>query len=301
MVRVGYVTLLLVVLTGCAQALSSSSDGWTTTLVLDDFSVDQQELGGNEDQYNSANGTMLGGNRDQIYVNFEYGDGNWENISKGAWSGYGALGSGAFALQYDGADETKKLDTNGLGNIDLTANGGTAFQLDIWSEWGGEVSVLVYTNNGTQSCSLSTDTGSDWSNSYYYYLEFSKMPQCDFTQVSAVELAYPYPSISMGTYSFAVATNGTVQPAATPSVTPTPTRTPTLMPSPSPTSSYIMPTAGPTQELDFGFPVTVSVSSSVEATFQTQQIDASSISSISFTGDTASQVRAPGTSCWCPQ
>lgn len=291
--------LLLVAMTVISMegARATTSSDWYTTYTIDNFSVDQQELGGNEDQFNSMNGTMMGGNRDQVYVNFEYGNGNWENISGGAWSGYGDLGSGTFALQYDGADETKELATSGLGSIDLTVNGGSAFELAIWSEWGGEVSVLVYSNNGTRTSSATLALQSDLNKSYYYYMPFFAMDgDCDFARVGAVELSFPYSSISMSTHSFAVARD-TNQPQQSPAATPTPTRTPATMPSPSrspsPTSSYIMPAAGPTQELDFGFPITVSVSSSVEASFQTEQIDSSSVSSISFAGTTASQVHPP--------
>lgn len=289
MLRIGKAALLIVLtLTSCAQA------AWSTTWTLDDFTVDQQELGGSEDQFNTVNGTMLGSNRDQVYVNFEYGDGNWENVSDGAWSGYGEFGSGAFALQYDGPDETKHLDINGLGNVDLTANGGMAFRLVIWSEWGGEVSVLVYTNNGTQTCSWTQNLEFDVTKTYDYYQEFSEMASCDFTQVSAVELAYPYPSISMVTYSFEVVTDGTVQPS-----TPTPSALPSPFPSVSPTrssafavtpsrSSSYGGTPGGSQVLDIGYPVTVSVSASSSASFETQQIDPTSVSSIGFVCQTPS-------------
>ena len=151
--------------------------------------------------------------------------------------------------------------------------------------------VLVYTNNGTQSCEFETALQADITRTYYYYMEFSDRPACDFTQVSAVQLSCSFPSIAAYVYNFAVATNGTTWPSISPTPTPSPTTSRSF--SPSRTNSYILPTPGPTQVLDFGISVTVSVSASIDATFQTQQIDSSSVSSISFSCDTSSKVQSP--------
>lgn len=287
----GIVALLAVAaLVGCGHvAWATPSNGWVLTLMVDDFSDNQLGLAGNSSSYNSVNGTMVGGNRDQIFVYGLSKDTDEEHVSNGHWVGDGS-GEGSFAMQYDGADETETLDTKGLGSVDFTIDSGIALELMIYVTWGSHVSAQVFTNGGSKSCNITVELTDNINDSFPYYMPFSEMPSCDFTQVSALQITYPFP-IDMRTDYVGVVRNGSI-PTPTPTPTATPSPSPTFVPSSTPTRTYMLPTVGPTQTLEFGIPVTVSVSTTVEARFQTQQIDASSVSSISFVGDTESQASA---------
>lgn len=272
MARIGRAVLLVLLFVACVNA-----NNWVTASVVDDFSTLQTDLVGERLEYNSANGNMLGGNRDMILTGNGQGSGTSEGVDEDSWSVYGHGGNGTFSLQYDGSEATNVLATNGLGSVDLTVNGGIAFQLAIAvgidEGQGASFIVTVYTNNGTQTCTWEQQLPQT---NVVYLIEFQDLPTCDFTQVGAVEIIITYPSISARVSNFRVVADPNAPPSPTPSPTPSPSRSP-----------------GSPLVLTLGLEEAVSVSPSATAMFQTSQLDSSSFSSITFTCATPSSVSAP--------
>merc|ERR1711862_474681 len=88
-----------------------------------------------------------------------------------------------FILQYDGRDNSFSLDTNGLGNVDLTDNGlDTAYN------------IIAYSPNG-QSCTASIDVltagnayAYDYNDSFVFFNFDNLAGGCDKTNIGAVEV-----------------------------------------------------------------------------------------------------------------
>ncbi|MGR5324737.1 PEP-CTERM sorting domain-containing protein [Vibrio sp. DNB22_17_1] len=135
---------------------------------------------------------IIGGERDlwvKLYDN-PFGSLTGVALSVAAGSLSYGTGSGVVAegkIQYDGNDsDAENIDIDGLGSVDLTANGGDAFLLDVidtdlgftfgvqvWSALGTETNTVVYTASGATTGLAA--------------LSFSDFVGVDFTDVSAIE------------------------------------------------------------------------------------------------------------------
>ncbi|MGR5459876.1 PEP-CTERM sorting domain-containing protein [Vibrio sp. PNB22_1_1] len=135
---------------------------------------------------------IIGGERD-LWVNLidnSFGSRTGVALSVAAGSLSYETGSGVVAegkIQYDGDDnDAENIDIDGLGSVDLTANGGDAFLLDvidtdlgftfgvqIWSNAGADTAFFEYTASGATSGLAA--------------LAFSDFVGVDFTDVSAIE------------------------------------------------------------------------------------------------------------------
>ncbi|MGR5352957.1 PEP-CTERM sorting domain-containing protein [Vibrio alfacsensis] len=135
---------------------------------------------------------IIGGERD-LWVNLlanPLGSLTGVALSVAAGSLSYGTGSGVIAegkIQYDGNDsDAENIDIDGLGSVDLTANGGDAFLLDVintdlgftfgvqvWSALGTETDTVVYTASGATTGLAA--------------LAFSDFVGVDFTDVSAIE------------------------------------------------------------------------------------------------------------------
>jgi hypothetical protein len=135
---------------------------------------------------------IIGGERDlwvKLYDN-PFGSLTGVALSVAAGSLSYGTGSGVVAegkIQYDGDDnDAENIDIDGLGSVDLTANGGDAFLLDvidtdlgftfgvqIWSNAGADTAFFEYTASGATSGLAA--------------LAFSDFVGVDFTDVSAIE------------------------------------------------------------------------------------------------------------------
>merc|ERR1712137_1499988 len=60
--------------------------------------------------------------------------------------------TGYSLLQYDGNDESMKLNPKGLGGIDLTADGSNAFSTNIGSDVATNVTFIVYSGYAHANC-----------------------------------------------------------------------------------------------------------------------------------------------------
>ncbi|MGR5320283.1 PEP-CTERM sorting domain-containing protein [Vibrio sp. DNB22_19_1] len=160
------------------------------------FVVDESADGigsGNESEatYDDPLG-IIGGERD-LWVNLidnSFGSRAGVALSVAAGSLSYETGSGVVAegkIQYDGDDnDAENIDIDGLGSVDLTANGGDAFLLDVldtdlgftfgvqvWSNAGADTAFFEYTASGATSGLAA--------------LAFSDFVGVDFTDVSAIE------------------------------------------------------------------------------------------------------------------
>ncbi|MGR5522240.1 PEP-CTERM sorting domain-containing protein [Vibrio sp. PNB22_4_2] len=135
---------------------------------------------------------IIGGERD-LWVNLidnSFGSRTGVALSVAAGSLSYETGSGVIAegkIQYDGDDnDAENIDIDGLGSVDLTANGGDAFLLDVidtdlgftfgvqvWSNAGADTAFFEYTASGATSGLAA--------------LAFSDFVGVDFTDVSAIE------------------------------------------------------------------------------------------------------------------
>merc|ERR1712137_578583 len=160
-----------------------------------------------------------------------------------------------FILQYDGRDNTFSLDTNGLGNVDLTDNGlVTRIRLSAVTDLDTAYNIIAYSPNG-QSCTASIDVLTagnahdyDYNDSFVFFDFDSLAGGCDKTNIGAVEVELfsndaldailrqiafvgnPDPSNSQ---TPTPSRTRSPAPTGTGTGTPTPTRTPTRTPSPS--------------------------------------------------------------------
>merc|ERR1739848_402312 len=160
-----------------------------------------------------------------------------------------------FILQYDGRDNTFSLDTNGLGNVDLTDNGlVTRIRLSAVTDLDTAYNIIAYSPNG-QSCTASIDVLTagnaydyDYNDSFVFFDFDNLAGGCDKTNIGAVEVELfsndaldaivrqiafvgnPDPSNSQ---TPTPSRTRSPAPTGTGTGTPTPTRTPTRTPSPS--------------------------------------------------------------------
>jgi len=160
-----------------------------------------------------------------------------------------------FILQYDGRDNTFSLDTNGLGNVDLTDNGlVTRIRLSAVTDLDTAYNIIAYSPNG-QSCTASIDVLTagnaydyDYNDSFVFFNFDNLAGGCDKTNIGAVEVELfsndaldailrqiafvgnPDPSNSQ---TPTPSRTRSPAPTGTGTGTPTPTRTPTRTPSPS--------------------------------------------------------------------
>merc|ERR1711943_162001 len=152
-----------------------------------------------------------------------------------------------FILQYDGRDNTFSLDTNGLGNVDLTDNGlVTRIRLSAVTDLDTAYNIIAYSPNG-QSCTASIDfltAGNaydyDYNDSFVFFNFDNLAGGCDKTNIGAVEVEL-FSNDALDAILRQIAFVGnpdpsdsqTPTPSRTGTGTPTPTRTPTRTPSPS--------------------------------------------------------------------
>merc|ERR1712063_98992 len=150
-----------------------------------------------------------------------------------------------FILQYDGRDNTFSLDTNGLGNVDLTDNGlVTRIRLSAVTDLDTAYNIIAYSPNG-QSCTASIDVLTagnaydyDYNDSFVFFDFDSLAGGCDKTNIGAVEVEL-FSNDALDAILRQIAFVGNPDPSnsqtPTPSRTrsPAPTRTPTRTPSPS--------------------------------------------------------------------
>jgi len=151
--------------------------------------------------------------------------------------------SSVATLQYDGADETFTLNTNGLNNFDLTFGGtATEFRLSIVSDLETQYTTTVYTSSGTCSAVIQvprTPAQYNYADTFFdiQYSDFSG--GCSFSSVGAIELILPS-SDAVDAIVRKISILG-ILPSASPTPTPipsqsnTPTRPPTNSPTPSQT------------------------------------------------------------------
>merc|ERR1711879_865450 len=150
-----------------------------------------------------------------------------------------------FILQYDGRDNTFSLDTNGLGNVDLTDNGlVTRIRLSAVTDLDTAYNIIAYSPNG-QSCTASIDVLTagnaydyDYNDSFVFFDFDNLAGGCDKTNIGAVEVEL-FSNDALDAIVRQIAFVGNPDPSnsqtPTPSRTrsPAPTRTPTRTPSPS--------------------------------------------------------------------
>merc|ERR1712093_120497 len=138
-----------------------------------------------------------------------------------------------FILQYDGRDNSFSLDTNGLGNVDLTA-----------------YNIIVYSPNG-QSCTASIDVLTagnaydyDYNDSFVFFNFDNLAGGCDKTNIGAVEVEL-FSNDALDAILRQIAFVGnpdpsdsqTPTPSRTRSPAPTASNTPSRTPTPTPSSS----------------------------------------------------------------
>ena len=176
----------------------------------------------------------------------------FEYIFEGEWAVSTPKGAATETiLQYDGADETMDLNTNGLGSIDLTDGGlGLSFRFSIISDIETVYSIAIYSpNNGvcTADVLFPGIVGTDYDlEDTIVDLSFEDLDgNCDLESVGALELLISGEDAIdaiLRTVEI-VGLDDPVEPSPSPTRTPQPSasRPPSPTPTPSPTPS---PAAG---------------------------------------------------------
>merc|ERR1712137_480333 len=182
----------------------------------------------------------------------------FEYIFEGEWAVSTPKGAATETiLQYDGADETMDLNTNGLGSIDLTDGGlSLSFRFSIISDIETVYSIAIYSpNNGvcTADVLFPGIVGTDYDlEDTIVDLSFEDLDgNCDLESVGALELLISGEDAIdaiLRTVEI-VGLDDPVEPSPSPTRTPQPSasRPPSPTPTPSPTPS---PAAGFTWYFD---------------------------------------------------
>jgi hypothetical protein len=178
-------------------------------------------------------GNILGGERD-LLLTVEDGSAGLllsTGVSNGAWNmGTPNSASGFALLQYDGVDGSSALNRNGL-NIDLTANGATAFRAVIESDVETSYVFRIFSGNSESTFTQSIPGTPQGAGSQEYFFNFSSFNgNADFSNVGAIELQVnAFDNVDsfisfFGTHGPVVSPSGTPQPQ--PSRSPSPSGVP---------------------------------------------------------------------------
>ena len=188
---------------------------------------------------------ILGGERD-LHLEAESGSRNnvfSTSVSNQEWTvGTPADADGFAYMQYDGADGSPDLDTNGLGGVNFLQNGANAFVVEIKSDINTSYEFRITDMDGDSSTALLPILRSEAFERYELpYTQFNGV--IDFTRVGSFEILIN----AAADVDTTVRLMGVIGPivSPSPSPTPTPTRTPAASvvvepsgtPSPSPTPS----------------------------------------------------------------
>jgi len=159
----------------------------TTTIIISltpADSVPSTKVGGTVDA------GILGGERDLLLTaqTFTNNVVLTSGVSGGFWAVSTPNGaSGISLLQYDGVDGTTTLNPQGLGGIDLTTAGASAFQLVAQSDLVTEYTITVYSAGGAQgSREIPIPAGNAPNQFLVLYSDFDG--NVDFTKVGAIEV-----------------------------------------------------------------------------------------------------------------
>lgn len=176
----------VLLLPGLAQAITL--DMFTVSQSTSDVPMDPPPADFDE----VADGGALGGHRDVEAINNE-GDptSTTANVSSGTFSVSNESGnSGLGVLTYDGDDDSRAVDTAGLGGLDITMGVDGAFVFDVISNdlaWSYTIQVWDDDSDFTAGGMIEqSDNGGLLTES----LAFSEFSGIDFTSVGAVQLIF---------------------------------------------------------------------------------------------------------------
>ena len=232
MLKVCVVLLLSVALCYAQSEIKLTIDPFTINTPPIIIVIENQNFPLSDDT-STPGDNILGGERDLLLTveNGAVGLLLSTGVSNGAWNmGTPNSASGFALLQYDGVDGTSALNRNGLGGIDLTANGATAFRAVIQSDIETSYVFRIFSGNAESSL---TQPIPGTSQSAEYLFSFSQFTgNADFTNVGAVELQVNAFDNVDSFISF-FGTHGPVS-----SISPSPAARPSRSPSPSPVPEW---------------------------------------------------------------
>lgn len=173
---------LVLALSGCLVGVAS---GWST--VIDDFSAPQAALTAAGVTWQGA--AVLGAERDLVVLG-DTGSRRAE-VTRGLlrWE-HDAEANGGLSVTWDGLDEAAAVDAAGLGSVDLTAGGASAFLLGVVSNQAAAAATLtVHSEAGSSTVTINVLASPA---PQFLRIPFNTLAgDAVFTSVGAIELALP--------------------------------------------------------------------------------------------------------------
>lgn len=131
-------------------------------------------------------------------------------------------------LQWDGPDNSMKLNPSGLGEIDFTQQGGAGLRVNVESNAQSLIIFSLYSGSLNEICTMKLTLLGD-KRTYEYILYYSFfIGNCDFTKIGAVEANFVFNSSLTETFSEIKMETLSIYGIPSTSPTPSPSRFPSF-------------------------------------------------------------------------